>query len=822
MCIHNIYEALKIEITLVRKDSHFTLTRTMKWRNYSVFISSTFTDMHSERDYLQMYVFPEINKELKKYSISLRIIDLRWGVDTLGENPESIEEKVMRVCFDEIDRSRPFFIGLLGNRYGWEPSNSNNTFHQNKGISKAGSITSMEIEYGFFLQKNKNGCLFMERCASSLNAMDEETREHYDDAYSGNKKIKTENPIKLKELKDKIQIQLAESGHKECYQKYCPTWNGKKFEDLEEFGNIVKNAIIKYVESIFVENQYNKPYSLEQTIQEEYFHTKLSRAYPRPAVKNKLIGMIENNTGLLAISGPSGSGKSCIYTLLADHFRQLSDDYIVLIHSTAANRESREYERMLQRWNHSLEEAFNLPHKETISANDTITYFSHLIKKTPNGKKLLMFVDAIDGFNRNAVTEHLSFYPRSLSEKWLMVCTCLPKCTEKIESYHRTTVEFPLPVLEHDEATEIIKNFTKFYCKELSSENLTKLMQKSAGNTPCYSSPLWLTIALLRIINFNENDFTQIALLNEAFDKGIVQFINRQITTFPEQENKLMSDYLQQLDEVYDGIPSQIFKILSASYDGLNEDTMAALMGDKWSALKFATIKSFLREFIVEQSGSKSWKIMHDKCKTHSNETEHEEICSELAQYYIEQIEDGKIINDNICYYLIQCKDNHLARRYFSLFQQHRSRINQELIQICDIAENKSILEFLFAAFTQKWGFRKYLPDFFLYWHLKEVVTNIAKHFNKVGKYENTITIMDTFYHFIENKRFNNDIKTIIFIITEPELDTAVTSICNNEERRKAYMNALERAKIKGPISLTLAPIARKYYQWKIFNLKTN
>jgi hypothetical protein len=213
---------------------------------------------------------------------------------------------------------------------------------------------------------------------------------------------------------------------------------------------------------------------------------------------------------------------------------------------------------------------------------------------------------------------------------------------------------------------------------------------------------------------------------------------------------------------------------------------------------------------------------MHDKCKTHSNETEHEEICSELAQYYIEQIEDGKIINDNICYYLIQCKDNHLARRYFSLFQQHRSRINQELIQICDIAENKSILEFLFAAFTQKWGFRKYLPDFFLYWHLKEVVTNIAKHFNKVGKYENTITIMDTFYHFIENKRFNNDIKTIIFIMTEPELDTAVTSICNNEERRKAYMNALERAKIKGPISLTLAPIARKYYQWKIFNLKTN
>ncbi len=29
--------------------------------------------------------------------------------------------KVVDICFDEIDNSIPFFIGIIGNRYGWCP-----------------------------------------------------------------------------------------------------------------------------------------------------------------------------------------------------------------------------------------------------------------------------------------------------------------------------------------------------------------------------------------------------------------------------------------------------------------------------------------------------------------------------------------------------------------------------------------------------------------------------------------------------------------------------------------------------------------------------
>ena len=44
-------------------------------------------------------------------------MDLRWGV-TSGE---AAEGKVLPVCLAEIQRCRPYFIGLLGERYGWVP-----------------------------------------------------------------------------------------------------------------------------------------------------------------------------------------------------------------------------------------------------------------------------------------------------------------------------------------------------------------------------------------------------------------------------------------------------------------------------------------------------------------------------------------------------------------------------------------------------------------------------------------------------------------------------------------------------------------------------
>ena len=88
-----------------------------KWRTLRVFISSTFCDMHAERDYLVRFVFPELKEKCRKNRINLIDVDLRWGV-----TEEDVQDgKALDICLDEIDSCRPYFLGLLGHRYGWIP-----------------------------------------------------------------------------------------------------------------------------------------------------------------------------------------------------------------------------------------------------------------------------------------------------------------------------------------------------------------------------------------------------------------------------------------------------------------------------------------------------------------------------------------------------------------------------------------------------------------------------------------------------------------------------------------------------------------------------
>ncbi|QDT89933.1 tetratricopeptide repeat protein [Gimesia algae] len=90
---------------------------TFQWKTIRVFISSTFRDMQAERDHLVKYVFPALRARLEPHRIRLIEIDLRWGLTK--EQAES--DQVLDLCLQQIDHCRPYFIGLLGERYGWVP-----------------------------------------------------------------------------------------------------------------------------------------------------------------------------------------------------------------------------------------------------------------------------------------------------------------------------------------------------------------------------------------------------------------------------------------------------------------------------------------------------------------------------------------------------------------------------------------------------------------------------------------------------------------------------------------------------------------------------
>ena len=86
-------------------------------RQLRVFISSTFADMNAERDALTI-VFPQIKELCEKRGVVFVPLDLRWGITESAAK----QGRVLDTCMREIDQSRPFFIGLVGNRYGWVPT----------------------------------------------------------------------------------------------------------------------------------------------------------------------------------------------------------------------------------------------------------------------------------------------------------------------------------------------------------------------------------------------------------------------------------------------------------------------------------------------------------------------------------------------------------------------------------------------------------------------------------------------------------------------------------------------------------------------------
>lgn len=128
---------------------------------HKIFISSTFQDMHVERDMIQNIVQPAVNQKLNEQGEYVSFSDLRWGIDTMTDETK---QRILDACFDEIDSCKPFFLVFIGGRYGWVPSNELVTPYKNKFgnidiLNK--SVTELEVHYALKLNANElNRCLF--------------------------------------------------------------------------------------------------------------------------------------------------------------------------------------------------------------------------------------------------------------------------------------------------------------------------------------------------------------------------------------------------------------------------------------------------------------------------------------------------------------------------------------------------------------------------------------------------------------------------------------------------------------------------------------
>jgi len=199
------------------------------WNTIRIFISSTFRDMHVERDHLVKVVFPELRERCEKRRVHLIDVDLRWGVT----EEEAEQGKVLEIILDEVERSRPFFIGILGKRYGSIPDDIPDDAkfaHPWLQDYPDHSLTALEIVHGVLSNPElAKRSFFYFRDPQFISKMPENLRGDYIAENS-------DAAQKLAALKDEIR-----SSDRPVKENYPCRWDNpeESLVDLDAFGQQV-------------------------------------------------------------------------------------------------------------------------------------------------------------------------------------------------------------------------------------------------------------------------------------------------------------------------------------------------------------------------------------------------------------------------------------------------------------------------------------------------------------------------------------------------------------------------------------------------------
>jgi len=341
------------------------------WKSRPLFISSTFTDMQWERDYLRVHAFDVLAEQLKERRHYLETIDLRQGVDTAREEDEGEREmKVLKVCLDEIERSRPFFVGILGDRYGWTPPGE----RMDAAARAAGfpaevaekSVTELEILYGVLEnedQRSRSWFYFRELDCTGMPA---EVRARYDDRYAEDPEA-AERAKKLEALKKRIR--KAMPGRVRTYVARWDPSQGRvvDFEEKEEkipFAERVRRDLWSDLDRETREWLREAPKTWQEADRrslDDFAAGRLRGYVPRTTVTDPLIEHVlspaaQDASWGLCVTGESGSGKSSLFSFVYRELRarQAAGELVLLANAAGIHPRSGSVDSLLRRWIHEL------------------------------------------------------------------------------------------------------------------------------------------------------------------------------------------------------------------------------------------------------------------------------------------------------------------------------------------------------------------------------------------------------------------------------------------------------------------------------------
>lgn len=519
------------------------------WRTVRVFISSTFRDMHAERDHLVKVVFPELRERCAKRQLHLVDMDLRWGVT----EDEAEQGKVLHIILDEIDRSRPFFVAILGERYGSVPDKvPEDTEFSHPWLRDYSdhSLTALEIIHGVLRDPDLAGrSFFYFRDPQFISQVPESKRADFT----------TENPKavrKLATLKDKIRA----SGRPVMENYFC-RWDEVegRLVDLDDFGQqVLDNLWTAICKEYPKEAPEAEPLAIERQMHESFAEERSHLHVGRVEQAKQLTEYVQGTDRRpVVITGESGCGKSAF---LASWYRRHSaenpDDF-VLAYFVGASPDSTNHFRLLRTMCQELKHQFAL--EEEIPEDDkklSETLAILLVAASWGRSRIILILDALDQLSTLKGAHGLGWLLDYMPEKARLVVSSLEgDCLDVLR--RRQAKEITLLPLTEGEQKEIIQALLSEWRRKLNDQQMAALLAH-----PGVKNPLYLRVALEELRLFGR--FEQLTARIEALGEDIPKLFDQMLV-------RLEKDHGHEL-------VSEVFSLLGCSRHGLSEAELLDLL----------------------------------------------------------------------------------------------------------------------------------------------------------------------------------------------------------------------------------------------------
>jgi nephrocystin-3 len=519
------------------------------WKTVRVFISSTFRDMHAERDHLVKVVFPELRERMAGRHLYLVDIDLRWGIT----EQEAEQGKALEICLEEIERSRPFFIGILGERYGSllgslpEDADIDHPWLAGHGEH---SLTALEITHAVLRNPElARRAFFHFRDPSFIAQIPGTVRADYA-AEDG------EAASKLRALKEGIR-----SSGRPVMEDYPCRWDEgeKRVVELDAFGDRVLEDLWDAICAEYPEEAPEPdPLSIEREAHDAFADERSRLHVGREDEAVRLGEYVRGSDRRPAlIAGESGCGKSAFLASWSRHYASEHPDDLMLSYFVGASPSSSDYRRLLRTICGELKRELSLEEEvpeEDEKLPETLATFLQMAAHERG--RIVLVIDALDQLSLLEGAHGLGWLLDYVPEETRLVVSALEgDCLDALRRHQAE--EIMLPPLSAEEQRQIVQTVLGEWRRKLDGDQLAALLGHLG-----VTNPLYLRVALEELRLFGR--FEQLLPQIEHLAAGVAG---------------LFDQVLQRLEEDHGTeLAQQAFSLIGSSRYGLSEPELLDLM----------------------------------------------------------------------------------------------------------------------------------------------------------------------------------------------------------------------------------------------------